>query len=113
MRIRTIFKSIKWLPCLMALLFGVPDGLSADENVGTGDVMVVEGRIKRCSYEGGFYAIEGNDGNIYKPLKLDASFQVEGLRVKAELRPIKEDLIFHAWGTSVEVVDIERQGDTR
>lgn len=113
MCIRTIFNSIKWLACATTLLFGVPDGLSAAENAGTGDVLVVDGRIKRCSYEGGFYAIEGNDGNIYKPLELDASFQVEGLRVKAELRPIKEDLIFHSWGTPVEVVDIERQRDTR
>ncbi|RMG25769.1 MAG: hypothetical protein D6730_10295 [Bacteroidetes bacterium] len=57
---------------------------------------------------GGFWGIEGDDGQKYQPTTpLPPEFQQEGLKVKAEVSPAYAFTIF-MWGKSVEVGKIEK-----
>jgi len=94
--------------CLAILVCGCSlDLLHAQDEEGA-DVVTITGRIKHFSYEGGFYGIEGDDGKAYKPLRLESSFQVEGLRVKAKARLIEGELLTHGWGTPIDIIEIKR-----
>src|SRR5262249_47491923 len=69
----------------------------------------VDGTVQFYSFEGGFWAIRGDDGVIYEPVDgLSSAFQRENLRVSAVLR-IRHDLTgFHMAGPIVEIVSIVR-----
>ncbi|MBD3320441.1 MAG: hypothetical protein GF350_05020 [Chitinivibrionales bacterium] len=68
---------------------------------------VITGTVRHFSEEGGFYGIEGDDGENYKPVNLSASFQRDGLKVKIMARIIRGKLLTQGWGTPVEILDIE------
>lgn len=72
------------------------------------DILHITGTIERFSYGGGFYGIQGDDGNIYRPERLMMPFRREGLRVKATVRPKQKKLLTHGWGTPVYIIHIER-----
>ena len=97
---------------LLCLILAFPGGYSyvakADDTGESAGVINVTGRIKHYSYEGGFYGIEGDDGNVYKPIDLDPGFQIEGQAVQAELRPRDKKILFKPWGMPVEVLNIKR-----
>jgi hypothetical protein len=69
----------------------------------------VDGTVQFYSFEGGFWAIRGDDGVIYDPVDgLSSAFQRENLRVSAVLR-IRPDLAgFHMAGPIVEIISIVR-----
>lgn len=73
------------------------------------DVLSVTGTVRHYDFEGGFWAVRGDDEITYDPVGgLPAGFQYDGLRVVllAKLRP---DLVsFHGAGMLVEVVRIRR-----
>lgn len=70
---------------------------------------VITGTVCHFSQEGGFYGIEGDDGQQYKPLNLSEGFQREGMRVKVMARFVSGKLLTHGWGIPIEILDIERQ----
>jgi hypothetical protein len=59
--------------------------------------------------EGGFFAIDGDDGSKYDPISLPESFRKDGLRVKVTARLMKHGMSFHLYGSIIEVVNIARQ----
>ena len=67
----------------------------------------VGGRITHQTLEGGFWAIQGDDGVTYDPLNLSAQYQKEGLPVLATLVARPDMGSAHIVGTIVEVVSIE------
>jgi hypothetical protein len=69
----------------------------------------VDGNVHFYSFEGGFWAIHGDDSVIYDPVDgLPSTFQRENLRVSAVLR-IRNDLAgFHMAGPIVEIISIVR-----
>lgn len=68
--------------------------------------MNITGSIKYVNLSGGFWGIEGDNGQKYTPVgKLPSSLQKEGTRVKATLQPVSSFGIF-MWGQDVEVKSI-------
>ena len=59
--------------------------------------------------EGGFFAIESDDGSKYDPINLPESFRRDGLEVKVSARFKKEAMSFHMYGAIIEVVNIAVQ----
>jgi inhibitor of cysteine peptidase len=60
------------------------------------------------SIEGGFYGIKGDNGKNYDPANLPDEFRKDGLRVRCEVRELRDRASVHMWGTIVEVVHIEK-----
>lgn len=67
------------------------------------------GNVTYKNIEGGFYAIDADDGGKYDPINLPESFKKDGLKVKVTARIKKEAMSFHMYGTIIEVVNIEAQ----
>ena len=72
----------------------------------TGDVARGTGMVRFYTFEGGFFAIRGDDGVTYDPTNLPSSFQRDGLRVRFEAL-IRRDLGgVHMAGPIVDVISI-------
>jgi hypothetical protein len=67
----------------------------------------VTGSVSHYSFEGGFWAVRGDDGVTYDPLNgLRSEFQREGLRVELVAK-VRNDLAsFHMAGPIVEIISI-------
>ncbi len=73
-----------------------------------GDEVFGTGTIKHYTTEGGFYAIRGDDGEVYEPMVLEKEFQVDGLRVRFN-GTIRDDVMsFHMVGPIIELAQIGR-----
>lgn len=71
--------------------------------------LCVLGTIQYYTFEGGFWAVRGDDGITYDPLGgLPPEFERDGLRVwlEAKLRPDMGS--FHMAGPIVEIIRIRR-----
>lgn len=72
------------------------------------DSMQITGTITFVDLSGGFWGINGSDGQKYAPATpLNASYHSEGLKVKATVKPVQSFGIF-MWGQNVEVLQIEK-----
>lgn len=70
--------------------------------------MKITGKIVHVDLSGGFWGIEGEDGQKFYPVDgLPGPFQQEGLRIKARVRPADTFTIF-MWGAGVEIDRIEK-----
>ncbi|MDF1553994.1 MAG: hypothetical protein P1P84_13070 [Deferrisomatales bacterium] len=70
------------------------------------DLLEIVGTVAYKDLEGGFYAIDGDDGEKYDPINLPEAFRKDGLRVKATARLKPEMMGFHMYGAIVEIVEI-------
>jgi hypothetical protein len=67
------------------------------------------GTVQWFGIEGGFFAIRGDDANVYDPMNLPAGFARDGLRVRFEGR-IRSDMgSIHMVGEIVELKKIALQ----
>jgi len=67
----------------------------------------IRGTVVYRDLEGGFFAIESDDGKTYEPLNLPDAFQKDGLKVMAKVR-IREDLgSIRMAGDIVEILEID------
>jgi hypothetical protein len=75
----------------------------------TSDMVCVVGTVRYFQFEGGFWAVRGDDSTTYDPLGgLPIDFQHDGLRVRLEAR-IRSDVgSHHMAGPIVEIIDIRR-----
>ena len=79
------------------------------ENNTVGLNMTILGTVRYHDLEGGFWGIEGDDNNKYKPINaIPDKFLVDGCRVKAEVEPANV-ISFTMWGQMVNVLNIESQ----
>jgi len=87
------------------------NGLPSSENTPSlpADVFEIVGNVTYKSIEGGFYAIDGDDGRKFDPINLPESFKKDGLKVKVSARLKKDAMSFHMYGAIIEVVNIEAQ----
>lgn len=74
-----------------------------------GDTFELQGTVVYKNIEGGFFAIESDDGSKYDPINLPESFRRDGLKVKVSARFKKEAMSFHMYGAIIEVVNIAVQ----
>lgn len=73
------------------------------------DTVEIQGTVVHKDLEGGFYAIEGEDGRTYDPINLPDSYKKSGLRVRATVRHKNDVVGIHMAGDIVEIVDIAAQ----
>ena len=73
------------------------------------DTFEIMGTVTYKHIEGGFYAIDGDDGRKYDPINLPDSFRKDGLKVKVTARLKKDAMSFHMYGAIIEVVNIATQ----
>lgn len=66
----------------------------------------IKGTVVYKSMEGGFFAIDGDDGRKYDPISLPESFRKDGLKVRVIARPRIDAVSIHMYGTIIEVMDI-------
>lgn len=92
---------------LCATLCGCPE---EDNDLGLrGGAKIVEGTgtVRFVNLEGGFFAIEGDDGVTYDPRNLDPEFQVDGLKVRFVIEIVSDAGGIHMVGQLVDVLAIE------
>ena len=56
--------------------------------------------------EGGFFAIDGDDGKTYDPINLPDSFKINGLKVNITARFRKDVMGIHMVGDIIQIVNI-------
>jgi hypothetical protein len=73
------------------------------------DLVSVNGTVHFYTFEGGFWAVRGDDNTTYDPLGgLPMEFRQEGLRVLLRAK-IRNDMgSFHMAGPIVEIITIRR-----
>jgi len=72
------------------------------------DVCQITGRVAWMSFEGGFFAIVGDDQVTYDTHDLPAAFREDGIRVAATLRRRLDLACVHMAGPIADVVTIRR-----
>jgi hypothetical protein len=73
------------------------------------DHVCVTGTVRFFSFEGGFWAVRGDDNVTYDPLNgLPAGFRQEDLRVYLVAKERRDAVGFHMAGPIVEIVSIQR-----
>ncbi|MEO0473805.1 MAG: hypothetical protein AAF206_29615 [Bacteroidota bacterium] len=71
--------------------------------------MKIAGTVTYVNLSGGFWGIQGEDGQQYNPGgSLPKQFQKEGLKVSAEVSPSDAFSIF-MWGTNVDIKSIQQK----
>lgn len=80
-----------------------------NESLSRTDTFVLQGTVVKKDLEGGFYAIDGDDGKTYEPLNLPEAFKRNGMRIKAVVRARGDVGSIHMVGDIVEIVDIAVQ----
>ena len=70
--------------------------------------LTITGHIQKVDLEGGFWGIVDNDDNKFVPLNpLGSSYQVDGLSVQVNARPVTV-LGISMWGQHIEVLSIQK-----
>ena len=95
-----------FLACAIAL-----SGCFVTDLVGPcrGDRICVEGTARFFSFEGGFWAVRGDDSVTYDPVGgLPAEFRQAGLRVHLIARERKDLIGFHQAGPIVDIIAIRK-----
>jgi hypothetical protein len=67
----------------------------------------VSGTVQYIELEGGFYAIEADDGARYYPLNLEETYKRHGMRVRFTMRERPDVMTTVMWGTNVDIQNIE------
>ncbi len=65
------------------------------------------GTVVQVGIDGGFYGIVGDDGTQYDPLNLPDNFAQQGERVRVTVETCPDTAGSNAWGTQVELLDIQ------
>ncbi len=109
-----IIHTLSILICVVALV-GCNDRIDSSQDIQniepntSADTFEIVGTIMYKNIEGGFYAIDAEDGSKYNPINLPESFRKDGLKVKVTARLKKETMSIHMYGTIIEVVNIAAQ----
>ena len=67
----------------------------------------IQGTILHKDLEGGFFAIEGDDGRVYDPIDLPEPFKKDGLRVKVKAKLRNDVGSIHMVGDIIEILEID------
>ncbi len=67
---------------------------------------IITGTIQFKSFEGGFYALDADNGSKYTLRKLDREYQVQGLRVRVTGRVLDDVMTTTQYGDLLDVSKI-------
>lgn len=70
--------------------------------------MTITGKIVYQNLSGGFWGIEGDDGEQYRPDDMPSALQKEGLRVRVSLKESGGGMSVFMWGKSVRIQSYEK-----
>lgn len=73
------------------------------------DTIVLRGTVVKKDLEGGFFAIESDDGQVYDPINLPEHFKKDGLKVKVNAKLRNDMGSIHMVGDIIEIVDIDAE----
>ena len=69
----------------------------------------ISGTVHHQKLEMGFWGIEGDDGENWRPVKMPADLQEEGQKITAEVEEVDEEASFMMWGTPVKILSFEKK----
>ena len=84
-----------------------PTSEQADTPVG--EIVKIRGTVVHKNVEGGFFAIEGDDGRVYDPINLPDRFKKDGLKVKVNAKLRNDMGSIHMVGDIIEIVEIDAE----
>ena len=94
---------------LLLVIAALPACRNAVVAPGDPNEVRVNGTVRFMNFEGGFWAIRGDDNVTYDPLGgLPAAFQSEGLRVRIEARRLSDMASIHMAGPIIEIISIRK-----
>jgi len=67
----------------------------------------IEGTVSYQDLEGGFFAIQGQDGKRYEPVNLPPPYREDGLKVWLQARPRPDMMSVRMYGVIIDVIEIE------
>lgn len=71
-------------------------------------MQTITGKVVYVNLSGGFWGIEGNQGEKLTPANsLPSGFQQDGLKVRVSYKPSSAFSI-HMWGQNIDIVNIEK-----
>ncbi|MFC1764915.1 hypothetical protein ACFL6U_22945 [Planctomycetota bacterium] len=79
---------------------------SGSPTISDSDTFEIQGTVVHKKIEGGFFAIDSDDGRKYNPINLSESFRKDGLKVKVTARLRTDAMSIHMYGAIIEVVEI-------
>lgn len=83
-----------------------PDQGKTGIDEGTFEIL---GTVRFKDLEGGFFAIDADDGRKYDPTNLPETYRKDGLRVRLRARPRTGIAGFRMYGQIIDVITIEEQ----
>ncbi len=84
-----------------------PPSEQADTPVG--EIVKIRGTVVHKDVEGGFFAIESDDGRVYDPVNLPDRFKKHGLKVKVSAKLRNDMGSIHMVGDIIEIVEINTE----
>ena len=69
--------------------------------------VVVEGRVSHKDIEGGFWAIDADDGRQFTPLNLPVAFQQDNLKVAVRATLASDVASIHMYGVPITILEIK------
>lgn len=66
----------------------------------------ITGEVVFNDFEGGFWGLVSDEGEMFRPLEMPEALQQAGVKVSLLLRPV-EVMSFQMWGEPVEIVSVE------
>lgn len=104
---RKVLQSLPWMLLLAACARASNDWVSPSTSAEPGGTPVhIVGTVRHREVEGGFFAIQGDDGVTYDPTNLPADFRKDGLKVEADARRQDDMAGIHMAGPIVQIVRI-------
>lgn len=86
------------------------DSSASDSAMAPADsIVTITGTVRHFDLEGGFFAIQGDDGVTYDPRNLAEAFRQDGLAVRARLRLLPSMGGIHMAGPIVDVLEISKR----
>ncbi len=95
---------MRWMLAVLALSATLQIGCESEET----DFVTFTGTVRWKAFEGGFFAIDADNGERYQPINLPSSFREDGLRVRVTAVERPDLVSTHMYGKLIEIVTISR-----
>lgn len=83
--------------------------VSARDKMAAPNTITINGTISYKTFEGGFWAVDGDDGGRYTPMNLSEEFLEDKLSVQVSAIVRTDMASFHKYGKMIEIVSIDKR----